>query len=1102
MRFIKYLILIFIITEKVFSFQIIKELRDGKLIERAKDFHSYSGTHIFSNKELIKEFEENTKRLYPEIYEEMRVFRNSVSLKKTAAIGDSTRFFAFNLPKRIFYVLSAELRGSGKKVNIWIEKTELENNHITDSVVQDMIEAFEKSTPNSRNPSVGIIDVEEEYLGVPPNVDGDGKTDILVLDIQDGWAAGAYMAGYFSQIDQLTDNDNSNKRDIIYVDSYPSIYNGPDNYNSKAAQETVSHEFQHLIHYKYDKDEETWINEGLSVYAQYLCGFDVDNVSDYMADTNRDLTEIISNLEGTINNEVIKDYHKVGLFTFYLWEQYGDEFIKTLVQSNRKGLEGINDALRSISVNETFQDILINFALANYINDRTVDEKYGYLNEQKEIKALLHEEHFQYPVKNEDIDLKEYAYKYIQFSSADSLKIKFEGNGITVKAIEYGADFVRLKDVEPGVVFKEDEFGESIYKVVFVIINNTRSKTTFSYDGTAIQSLLVQELKYDDGQPDPFSGEAYFLGFGDFAPGYGWAVKFNLIASAAKILDASMYIYSPNQDDFEFHIWDNTGFNNTPGENVITPITITPPARGQEMWYTVDLTPYENELTNLSGSFYAGVVQPALGSIYLGLDNSNPFLNNTWALFGPSSVTSGWYPMENLAIFDIMEDDTTKKSLAGFNMMFRVKMSVDVREIPPIPPKGLAGVARPSEVDLSWSPNNEWDVSYYNIYRNTEKNFAPSHYDFTGKTTHPKATFVDKSVQNGEVYFYKITAVDIDEKESFPSKVVNVSPPLPGENMPDSTSLALWHFNEGKGAVIYDETLNDKDGNISNPGWISNGRFGNALTFDGRFTAVEGGKLKIGSNNESFTVEMWYRLTEGYQDEEMIFITQGHRRKTEGKWYLKYSSSSRMLEGYIESVNGVDASAVTNKGLDAGVWHHAALVRDAENDKFKLYIDNELAGQSDFSGVLDISNDYDLLIGKDARIIDYVRLSNFYGDIDEIRISNIAINDFDITTEIVETEHPAMLPENYNLYQNYPNPFNMSTKINFDLPKRNFLTLKLYNILGQVVRVLKNEVLDIGRHTVSWDGKNDEGIVLPSGIYFYELRTKEYAKIKKLIMLK
>ncbi len=1107
MKFIKYYFLFILsiylsVPEKAFSSQIIWELNDDKFMKRVKVHHFYCGTPIISNPEFIKEVEENTLLLHPEIYEEMKSFRKRTALKMYFSIGDSTRFFAFNMYKTEFYTLWAELRGKGNIVDVWVEKDELKNNHVTDSVVQDIINALENSTPNSRDPSVGVIALEEKYFGDFPDINGDDRIDILILDIRDGWAGGAFMAGYFSHIDQILNYDSSNGRDMVYVDSYPTIYQGPDNYNSGLAKETVTHELQHLIHYNYDEDENNWINEGLSIYAQYLCGFDVDNVSDYLADTNRDITEIVPDLEGIINEEVIKDYHKVGLFTFYMWEQYGDDFIRNLVQSDRKGIGGINVALTSVNKSETFKDVLINWAVANYVNDRNTAEKYGYLNEHKGIKASPHGDHFQYPVKRENVELKGYAYKYIQFSSADSLKAKFVGERIVIKAVEYGTDFIEIKDIQPGMLFTEEEFGVSIYKIVFVIINTSLYQTEFSYDGTAVQSLMVQELGYDDGEPDPFSGDAYFLGFGEDAPGYGWAVKFKPPSPAVKLLNARIYIYSMNQDRFEFHIWDDRGFNNTPGHDIISPISVTPPAINQEMWVTVDLTPYGDKLTNFEGSFYVGIIQPDEGTVYIGLDNSNPDMDKTWALFGPSSITPGWYPMNLLSIYEIMEEDTTRQSLAGFNMMIRVKISVDVREIPPIAPKNLIGLADESEVKLEWSPNNEWDVSYYKVYRNTNTDFVPTQEDSIGMSVHPKTTFSDNNIQKGVVYFYKISAVDIDGKEGEPSNAVNVSPPLEGENILDSTSVVIWHFNEGKGNVIYDETLNNKDGSITNSVWIDDGKFGKALNFDGRFSAVEAGNVKIGKDSESFTIEMWYRLTDGYQNKDMVFITQGYRRKTIGKWYIKYNRSSKRIEGYVESTSGVNAITVTGKGLNVGKWHHIALVRDAENNKIQLYIDNELVDNADFSGILNVSNNYKTIIGKDARIIDYVRLSNFLGIIDEVRISNIAISDFGIITNIAEAGDLSLIPKKYNLYQNYPNPFNLSTKIVFDLPKIEFVSLKIYNLLGQVIRTLKNEQLDSGRHNVIWDGKNDKGLIMPSAVYFYELKTKSFTKIKKMTLIK
>jgi len=90
------------------------------------------------------------------------------------------------------------------------------------------------------------------------------------------------------------------------------------------------------------------------------------------------------------------------------------------------------------------------------------------------------------------------------------------------------------------------------------------------------------------------------------------------------------------------------------------------------------------------------------------------------------------------------------------------------------------------------------------------------------------------------------------------------------------------------------------------------------------------------------------------------------------------------------------------------------------------------------------------------------------------------------------------LPFLYALYQNYPNPFNPVTSINFDLPERNTVTLKIFNVLGEVVAVLvNNESKPVGRYSVEFDAAN-----LPSGVYYYELRAGDYTQTKKMVLVK
>ncbi|MFC1481926.1 FlgD immunoglobulin-like domain containing protein [Candidatus Neomarinimicrobiota bacterium] len=85
---------------------------------------------------------------------------------------------------------------------------------------------------------------------------------------------------------------------------------------------------------------------------------------------------------------------------------------------------------------------------------------------------------------------------------------------------------------------------------------------------------------------------------------------------------------------------------------------------------------------------------------------------------------------------------------------------------------------------------------------------------------------------------------------------------------------------------------------------------------------------------------------------------------------------------------------------------------------------------------------------------------------------------------------------------NYPNPFNATTRIEFDLPHQVQVSLIVYDIMGREVSTIVNESMDAGYHRVVWDGRNDSGQQLPSGIYIASLVTAEYSKSIKMLLLK
>jgi hypothetical protein len=102
----------------------------------------------------------------------------------------------------------------------------------------------------------------------------------------------------------------------------------------------------------------------------------------------------------------------------------------------------------------------------------------------------------------------------------------------------------------------------------------------------------------------------------------------------------------------------------------------------------------------------------------------------------------------------------------------------------------------------------------------------------------------------------------------------------------------------------------------------------------------------------------------------------------------------------------------------------------------------------------------------------------------------------------VEEEKEAVVPKEFSISQNYPNPFNPHTVIEYALPKESKVKIVVYNILGQKVRVLKDEIEKEGYKRVIWDGRDDSGSEVASGIYFYRIVAENFVKAKKMMMVK
>jgi hypothetical protein len=107
-----------------------------------------------------------------------------------------------------------------------------------------------------------------------------------------------------------------------------------------------------------------------------------------------------------------------------------------------------------------------------------------------------------------------------------------------------------------------------------------------------------------------------------------------------------------------------------------------------------------------------------------------------------------------------------------------------------------------------------------------------------------------------------------------------------------------------------------------------------------------------------------------------------------------------------------------------------------------------------------------------------------------------------IKVELAKLIDNNLLPTEFALHQNAPNPFNPDTKIKYDLPYASSVRLDVYNVLGQKVTTLIDSYQEAGSQSVVWNGTNNQGQSVASGVYFYRIEAEGFSATKKMMMLK
>ncbi|UJF26333.1 immune inhibitor A domain-containing protein [Planococcus sp. 107-1] len=213
----------------------------------------------------------------------------------------------------------------------------------------------------------GMVGLPEDYY------EGSDKVIMLVDNVQDeGWNNPSYpffVAGFFWQtLENYTD------RNIITIDT-----NSWETRLESTFFGTTIHELQHLIHADNDGAEETWLNEGMSTFSEYLGGYghSEGSINFYLDHPENSLVSWDEHGTAETGPETIADYGQVYLFTLYMYDKFGQEFIRELaVDGEKQGMASVDQVLKDYGTNKTFLEVYQDFMTALTLDSSKVDSDY------------------------------------------------------------------------------------------------------------------------------------------------------------------------------------------------------------------------------------------------------------------------------------------------------------------------------------------------------------------------------------------------------------------------------------------------------------------------------------------------------------------------------------------------------------------------------------------------------------------------------------------------------------------------------------------------------------------------------------------------------
>jgi len=231
-------------------------------------------------------------------------------------------------------------------------------------------------------------------------------------------------------------------------------------------------------------------------------------------------------------------------------------------------------------------------------------------------------------------------------------------------------------------------------------------------------------------------------------------------------------------------------------------------------------------------------------------------------------------------------------------------------------------------------------------------------------------------------------------------------------------------------------------------------------------------------------------FTDKLSPQSLVCVEGNHNIYVSLQAYEQFCNVSGMVFVVSTPTAGVPVFAVTGSGIICGSDTTAV------GGLFNMVVKGDLPATGTVEGFTENERIY-FKSGRAANIEPVSQTEVNWSKAQEIQNVYLVFNS---NVDVNETEQGAS--KKFDLEPCHPNPFNPSTEITFSLPRAQKAELAVFNVLGEKIRTLKNDFMESGNHTVTWDGKNDSGHPQSAGLYFIRLKSPDQTKVTKASLIK